>query len=213
MTAPRDFTLVASDLHPAGACTRCGRVMLTRSAHRGAKLPPHLTRVGAHGLCASCYNLASKAKAAGVPVPPVRPYAIRETGDRGKCKRCGRPMMTGQAFAAAGRPADTAVYGGEGYCSSCKSTILRAEKNGTPVPPLRSAKKATAQTTPAPAAPRPRPLPQPAHYLGMAHRGEARSVEANTAARDDYLARRRARLAGSQARALRSALSSGWDAI
>jgi len=213
MTAPRDFTLVAADLHPAGACTRCGRVMLTRNAHRGVKLPPHLTRFGGRGLCLSCYNLIGKAKADGVPVPPVRPYVNRETGDRGKCKRCDRPMMTDKAHAAAGRPAGTAAYGGEGYCSSCRSTIIRAERNGTPVPPLRSAKGTTAETAQAPATPRPRPLPQPAHYLGMAHRGEARSVEANTAARDDYLTRRRARLAGSQARALRSALSSGWDAI
>jgi len=148
------FRLSEDDLHPRGACRRCGRVMIRRTALRDVELPRYVARAGAHGRCVPCQALAYRAQHAGKPVPPFDPEA-------------------------------------EARAVRLQEAVDAADLVALP------------DTVPA----------RHEQLLGMVGRGAARTVAENTAARDAYIAARRRRLARSQGRTLRAALSAGWGAL
>lgn len=137
----------------------------------------------------------------------------------GPCSRCGRIMVRPTAFKNRPRPSFLAVYGAQGMCNPCHGVASRAAREGRETPPVRigaasvRAEKARRDAErAAQAANIVIPVPSRTEtFIGILDRGEARGIEANTAARDAYIAARRARRAGSQRRALRSALSNGWN--
>ena len=140
---------------------------------------------------------------------------------RGACSRCGRIMVRPAAFKNRQRPSFLAVYGAQGMCKACHCVTYRAARAGRETPPVRvgaASVRAEKARRDAERAAQAANIVIPVHsrtekFLSISDRGEARGIEANTAARDAYIAARRRRLARSQGRTLRAALSAGWGAL